>query len=150
LNLLIPPPLLGAIAASLMWGVAAAVPGMSFTFAGQAVLAGLMAVTGVAVDLTAIASFMRARTTITPFNPQKARYLVVSGVYAFSRNPMYLGLLILLCGWAVWMGNPLNAAVLAAFVAYLIRFQIQPEEAILTRLFGEPYVAYTRRVRRWI
>lgn len=150
MKLLIPPPALGAIAALLMWGIATIVPDLGFAFAGQAWLAVGLAVVGIGVDLAAIASFRRAHTTITPFNPQNARHLVVSGIYGISRNPMYLGLFILLCGWGVWLGNPLNIAVLIAFVTYLVRFQIRPEEAILTELFGEPYDAYRRRVRRWL
>ena len=72
------------------------------------------------------------------------------GVYALTRNPMYLGLLLVLTGWAIFLSNVLGFVFLPAFVLYISRFQIAPEERALTSLFGRDFVAYKSRVRRWL
>ena len=79
-----------------------------------------------------------------------ASSLVTRGVYAMSRNPMYLGGLIILFGWAIYLLNVLAFVFLPAYVLYINRFQITPEERSLTSLFGQPYVAYQARARRWL
>jgi protein-S-isoprenylcysteine O-methyltransferase Ste14 len=63
---------------------------------------------------------------------------------------MYLGLLLVLLGFAIWLGNVLAPIMLVAFVLYLTRFQIVPEERVLREKFGEEYAGYMRRVRRWL
>jgi len=102
------------------------------------------------VVLAAFASFWRARTTINPLKPERARVLVTHGIYRFTRNPMYLSLLLLLVAYAshLWSWPALGGPV--AFVAYVTRFQIVPEERILAAKFGDEFAAYRRRVRRWI
>ena len=97
-----------------------------------------------------IASFVRAKTTVNPMKPASASALVVSGLYARSRNPMYLGLLLILIGWAVYLSNGLAFLLLLAFILYMNRFQIEPEERALISLFGQEFVAYKSRVRRWL
>jgi len=74
----------------------------------------------------------------------------VSGVYRLTRNPMYLGFLLVLLGWAIFLSNALAFLLLPAFIFYMNRFQIEPEEKALTSLFGQQFVAYTSRVRRWL
>ena len=76
--------------------------------------------------------------------------MVTWGVYALSRNPMYLGGLIMLLGWAVFLSNALAFLLLPGYVLYINRFQIAPEERALTALFGQQYAAYQVRVRRWL
>ena len=147
---IVPPPVLGLAAGAALWGVARAVPGWNVGFAGQEAVAGAMAAVGLAIELAAILAFRRARTTVNPLRPHNASLVVAGGPYRFSRNPMYLGLLAVLAGWAVWLGNPLGAAVLAAFVGAVTVLQIRPEEAALAAKFGEGYAAYCRRVRRWL
>jgi protein-S-isoprenylcysteine O-methyltransferase Ste14 len=75
---------------------------------------------------------------------------VATGVYSFTRNPMYLGMASILLAWAVLLASPWALLGPALFVAYITRFQIVPEERVLAKLFGESFAAYTRRVRRWI
>ena len=150
MRLIVPPPVQGLIAAALMWGLTTIIPALNLSFPGQSIVAIILAVVGIGIDVSGILAFIRARTTINPLDPGKARALVVSGIYRVTRNPMYLGLLLLLCGWAVWLGNPVNAIILIGFVAYINRFQIEPEEVILRNLFGEEYQTYLENVRRWI
>jgi protein-S-isoprenylcysteine O-methyltransferase Ste14 len=76
--------------------------------------------------------------------------LVVSGVYAFTRNPMYLGFLLMLAGLAVFLSNAVGFLLLPAFVFYISRFQIEAEERALTSRFGKEFITYKSRVRRWL
>ena len=150
LSLKVPPPVQAIIFGVLMWVVARQVSGGQFEFELQLLVAILIAVAGVALVVMSILEFRRASTTIDPFNPEEASSLVASGVFRFSRNPMYLSLLLVLIGWFIWLGSFYNLAVLALFVSYITAFQIKPEEAVMKSLFGEKYDQYRSRVRRWI
>ncbi|ADZ72698.1 methyltransferase family protein [Polymorphum gilvum] len=150
MRLLVPPPLQAFLFAVAMALAARAFPGLAVTFPGQVALAVGLAALGLAIDLTAVVAFLRSRTTVNPLRPAKARMLVATGLYRFTRNPMYLGLLLVLSGWAVWLGHGLAAAIVPLFVVAVTELQIKPEEAALEAKFGEPYRAYRRKVRRWI
>ena len=95
-------------------------------------------------------SFRRARTTVNPLRPANSSALVTSGIYRHTRNPMYLGMATLLAAWATWLGTPWALFGIVAFVAWITRFQIIPEERVLANLFGADFAAYRARVRRWI
>lgn len=150
LALKIPPPVQALIFGVLMWVVDKQVSGGQLQFDFQLPIAILFAVAGAALVISSMLEFRRAGTTIDPFHPEDASKLVVSGVFRFSRNPMYISLLLILIGWAIWLGSLYNLAVLAAFVSYITIFQIKPEEAVLKSLFGEAYADYCSQVRRWI
>ncbi len=149
MKLLIPPPVVALLAGFIMWILAGQV-GWLVAFSGQLMLACLAVACGVMIDLSALIAFRKARTTINPLSPDKTVTLVSTGVFRFTRNPMYLGLVFILAGWLIWLGQPLNIPVLFALIAYLTQFQIKPEEAVLVEKFGDTYLAYQRRVRRWI
>ena len=134
----IPPPAIDAACAALMWQLARSVP------AGQ-----LWPPAGGALALAGVWAFARSRTTVNPLAPQRARALVTGGVYRYTRNPMYLGMLLALAGWAVWLGNAAALLALPLFVAVLNTLQIRPEEAALRARFGADYARYAQRVRRW-
>lgn len=110
---------------------------------GVSALGGIFAV-------ASIASFIRAKTTVDPMNPVKAKSLVTSGVNRISRNPMYLSLLLVLIAWASYLSNFVAFALIPLFIVYINRFQIIPEERALLSLFGSEYEEYCRRVRRWL
>lgn len=112
--------------------------------------AGLLLVVGLLLMLVAAGQFIAAKTTINPMRPARASNLITTGVFAISRNPIYLADLLLLAALAVWLGNAFNVALLALFVWYLDRFQIAPEECALRDKFGAAYDAYCSRVRRWL
>ena len=94
-------------------------------------------------------NFLRHRTTVDPVRVERAQHLVVDGPNRLTRNPMYLGMLLALAGWAVWLGNGAALLALPLFVAVLNTLQIRPEEAALRARFGADYVRYAQRVRRW-
>ena len=104
----------------------------------------------VVINLTAIFAFIKNKTTINPVKPHTATSLVTSGVFAFSRNPMYLGLLLFLFGFALQVNVVGGIPLLLLFVLYMNAFQILPEERAMLEVFGDEYREYIKRVRRWI
>lgn len=150
LELKVPPVGVVLVMAALMWFAVGAVPAFGFVFPVRDFVAVIFAGAGVATGAMGIASFVRAKTTVNPMKPDSASSLVVSGFYARSRNPMYLGLLLILVGWAWYLSNVLAFLLLPAFILYMNRFQIEPEERALASLFGQEFAAYKSRVRRWL
>ena len=150
LRLRIPPLAVVALAGGLAWITARIVPALNFEFSGRAELAATFGLLGVACSVLGVASFRLARTTVNPMTPDATTALVVSGIYRVTRNPMYLGFLLLLLAEMVWLANPVAFLVVPAFVLYLNRFQIGPEEIALRSRFAAEFQAYTHRVRRWI
>lgn len=150
LELKLPPPAVSLICGTGMWLGARALPAFNMEWSGHTALAVFLALAGFGIDLVGLLAFRRQRTTVNPLSPHAASELVCTGIYRFSRNPMYLGQLVFLAAWAVWLDNPVALIGLPACAAYLTRFQILPEERILAEKFGEAYADYRRRVRRWI
>jgi protein-S-isoprenylcysteine O-methyltransferase Ste14 len=138
------------VAAVLMWLVSRATPALGFVFPASHLFAIGLAAAGVVTAISGVVTFRRAKTTLNPTKPQSSSSLVNWGIYALTRNPMYLGLLLVLTGAAVFLSNALAFLFLPAFVVYNNRFQIVPEERALTSLFGQEFAAYQSRVRRWL
>lgn len=114
------------------------------------IVAALLVLAGVLVAVAGLLAFRRQKTTVNPFTPGLSSSLVAMGIYRFSRNPMYLGFLLVLLGWCAYLANWVSALLLPAFVAYMNRFQILPEERALTERFGSQFLAYCGSVRRWL
>ncbi|MDG5977877.1 isoprenylcysteine carboxyl methyltransferase [Hydrogenophaga taeniospiralis CCUG 15921] len=150
LELKIPPVALALLVGAAMWGVAVWVPGQAGPLPRLPAVALLLVLAGALVAVLGVASFRRAKTTVNPTTPGAASALVDSGIYRYSRNPMYLGLLLVLSGWGLWLAHALALLGLPAFVVYMNRFQIAPEERALTAVFGDAFTAYRQKVRRWI
>ncbi|MBT4603874.1 MAG: isoprenylcysteine carboxylmethyltransferase family protein, partial [Bacteroidetes Order II. Incertae sedis bacterium] len=100
--------------------------------------------------LSGVISFKKVGTTVHPMQPEKASALVTSGVYQVSRNPMYLGLLLGLISWGLYLSSLWAVACCVLFVAYMNRFQIAPEERAMEKRFGEDFNMYRQRTRRWL
>jgi protein-S-isoprenylcysteine O-methyltransferase Ste14 len=150
LELKIPPPIVAILIAVAMWFVSRTGPSSELALLARGLLFGALALVGGAVALAGDVEFKRARTTINPLKPQNASALVTSGVYRFTRNPMYLGLLLAMLGWCAFLWSVMALMGPVAFVAYITRFQIVPEERVLLAKFGPAYLDYVRRVRRWL
>lgn len=113
----------------------------------------LIAVTAVAGGLflfPAITSFVRHKTTVNPQSPELASTLVTSGIYSLTRNPMYVGMLIVLMTLVLWLGAFSTVLTVIAFFLMIDRFQIRGEERALTQIFGKPFQDYAARVPRWL
>jgi protein-S-isoprenylcysteine O-methyltransferase Ste14 len=150
LRLKIPPPVWVLLFGTLMWGLhrwlpVATIIGPPLNRAGWLVVAG-----GLLFTATAMLQFRRAHTTINPHTPAKASTLVSHGIFGYSRNPMYLGLSIVLAGWAIVLGSLSPWVALPLFVLVITKVQIEPEEAVLAVLFDESYRTYCGRVGRWV
>ena len=144
------PPLVVALACGLLiWIASATFSSLSFSIRGIKGLAILFGVIGIVAIVVAIRTFRKAKTTVDPRKPDTATSLVQSGIYNHSRNPIYLGLLFILIGFAVYVHNYIGFVFLPLFVIYMNRFQIRPEEKALESLFGQDFQNYKRRVRRW-
>jgi len=150
LELRIPPPVVALLVAAAMWLASAWGPGLELTTSIRITLTIIIAMPGVLFSLAGMISFRRAQTTMNPMSPERASALVSSGIYAITRNPMYVGLLLDLLSWAVFLSSPLALAGPLAYFFYIQRFQIQPEERILARMFGAEYAEYQSKVRRWL
>lgn len=150
LELKIPPVVVGLVTAGLMWLAAWAMPGYGLDIPQRRLIAQIVAAAGFAVAAWGVVAFRLAGTTVNPMKPESSSSLVVTGIYAFTRNPMYLGLLLVLLAWAIHLAHPAAFLVLPLFVLYMNRFQIQPEERALAARFGANFTAYASRVRRWI
>ncbi len=123
-------------------------PGPRFSGLAAQVAGGVMLVLGLLLLVLANGLFVRAGTDAIPFRNVSA--LVTDGVYRFTRNPMYLGMLLVLLGCAVTVGSLFALAIPPLFAVIIEMRFIRPEEALLRELFGEDYAAYCQRVRRWL
>lgn len=150
LELKVPPVPLAMIFGGAMWLASVRLPAFALALPEHLAVACILGGLGVICALAGIVAFRHAMTTFNPMQPGAAAVLVTSGVYRLSRNPMYVGLLFALGGWAVFLSHALGFLFLPAFVAYMNRFQIAPEEKALSSKFGEDFVAYQRSVRRWL
>ena len=150
LELKIPPPLVALAVGFAMWGISQLGPLLSLPRSPRLVVAAAFAAAGFAIAASGIVAFRRAQTTITPLKPETASSLVSTGIYSFTRNPMYLGLLTVLIGWAVYLAAPFAFLGPLFFWLYIGRFQIVPEERALSALFGSSFTQYTAKVRRWL
>ena len=145
----IPPPVVALIVAFLMWNSSVWLAGFAAP-AWRIHVVWVLVLLGVCCDLSGLWLFYRARTTVNPMKPGATSSLVIKGIYRWTRNPMYLGLLLMLSAGAVYLWTPWALLGPAAFVAYINRFQIVPEERVMRERFGAAYEAYCRRVRRWV
>ncbi|MEM6937918.1 MAG: isoprenylcysteine carboxylmethyltransferase family protein, partial [Pseudomonadota bacterium] len=125
-------------------------PGEWFSQTPTRWLCGGLITLSLLLDGWAILAFRRARTTVNPLAPEKASAIVQAGPYRVTRNPMYLGMAIILLACVIGFGQPLNLVLLGLFIAYLTAFQIKPEERALEARFGDEYRRYRARVRRWL
>ncbi|XGV97941.1 MAG: isoprenylcysteine carboxylmethyltransferase family protein [Leptolyngbya sp. BL-A-14] len=145
----IPPPIIAVLFGLGMWVLAIRLPVVEVSSV-RIVAAAVIAIAAAVFALLGIVSFRRAKTTINPVNPEKASSLVSSGIYGISRNPMYVGLALLLVAWAVYLASLWSLIGVLGFILYVNRFQITPEERALTTLFGDEFVSYQAKVRRWL
>ncbi len=151
LELKIHPPIILILCGAIAWLISNGVaPPVQLGAPMTTALAMVVAMIGVILAASAICQFFRLKTTIEPTKPDETSALVTEGVFRFSRNPMYLALLLLLTGWVIFLGNWYGLLAPVLFVGYISRFQIRPEERILAAKFGDAYSVYRSQVRRWI
>ena len=146
----VPPPIVMMLFGLAAFGAARALPALSFRWPLQVPMACALLLVGLGLNLLPKVAFKRARTTVNPLRPQAATALVTSGVYRYTRNPMYLGHACLLLALACALANAAAFLAMPAFVLYVTRFQILPEERFLSGRFPDAYAALSRRAPRWL
>lgn len=149
-NVRFPPPAVYAVglAIGVVAGRLLQFPGLGLASAVRELLGLIFAVVGIAASMAGAGLFVHRRTAIIPYKP--ASCLVTSGIYRWTRNPMYLGLALIYVGVAGLL-NSLAAILLLPLVLAIIQVSvIAREEAYLERAFGSEYLTYKRRVRPWI
>ncbi len=145
----LPPPLVMVIFGLFMYLLDTYLPVGEFQFFGREILMYVVFGLGVVIMGVALVQFLVAKTTTNPLKPEKAAQLVISGIYQYTRNPMYLGMLLFLIALGLHLGNAFNTLTAAGFVYYMNHFQIKKEEDALLAKFGKTYQLYQKAVRRW-
>lgn len=120
-----------------------------FSFEYQTPLGVLIIIGGLSILISAARVFKQLETTINPMQPSQASKLAITGPFKFTRNPMYLGMSIMLIGFGVIFGAKLTVCLLALFVLYITIFQIMPEERAMEQKFDD-WEDYSAKVRRWL
>lgn len=152
LELKLPPVVVFAVCGALMYALAQGLPTLAnhISAGWRLALFILLLLPALILGFGGVWHFVRARTTVNPHTPHNTQVLVTHGFYRFSRNPMYLSLLLMLLGWAICLASLPALLILPLFTWYMTRFQIRPEERFMAQKFGKAYLDYQRRVRRWL
>ncbi len=150
MKLLIPPPIQALLSVTMMWLISRYFPYANFTLNGINLLALVFLIIAVILLIFSVNKFIEIKTTISPLKPNKTSSLVNSGIYSYTRNPMYLGLLLILFSTAFLLKNFISFLIIPLFIFFITKNQILPEEEALENLFGEEYKNYKEEVRRWV
>ena len=145
----IPPPVWLLVFGASMWFVARSAYAYPVEIPFALVIGIVVGVIGLSCSAAGIREFNKAATTVNPLKPEEASTLVTDGIYQRTRNPMYVGLFLILTGWAIWLSGLANLVLLGVFVLVITELQIKPEENALRHLFGQSYEEYCERVGRW-
>lgn len=145
-----PPLLQFIVSASTSYGVSMLASKRVISIPFSTLLSITLALVGIILLIFAVGLFAKSKTTINPMEPDKASKLVTNGLYKYTRNPMYLGLLLCLIGFVIWLQNPVAILGVGFFVITMTIFQIIPEEEVMSAKFGKDYEDYKARVRRWL
>lgn len=146
----IPPPLAVVLIGVVMAIIA--LPSRSVPLGGvtRLVIGGVAIALGGLVVVHGARTFWKAGTTINPVRLDQTSALVTTGLFRYTRNPMYVGFTAVLVGWAACLGSPWTLLGPVVFVLFTDRFQIIPEERVMREKFGPAYAAYCSHVRRWL
>ena len=146
----IPPPVVMILLGLAAYFTARHWPQLSLTISLHSLLAAVLVGIGIALDILPALVFRRARTTVNPLTPAATSSLVTTGIYRYTRNPMYLGQALILAGWAVYLQHGLALLAPVLFVLYITRFQIMAEERVLAVRFAPAYQEFCKQTRRWL
>ena len=144
----IPPPVITLICALLIYLSKSLFPELTFNYSNQLCL--FFLISGFSIILISFQTFKKEKTTINPIKIEKATSLVTSGIFKYSRNPMYLGMVLILISTAVKFSFYGGVLVIVFFVYFITIFQILPEEKAMKKLFGEDFLKYKNKTRRWL
>lgn len=146
----IPPPVVGLVFMGLSAALSYGFPALTVEFSYSFSVIFCLVCLGFGFPIAGSLAFNRSKTTVNPLQPEQASSLVTSGVFRVSRNPMYVGMALLLLAWAFYLTSLAGLFGFVGFILYIDRFQIQVEERALYKLFGNDFVTYKNQVRRWL
>lgn len=146
----VPPPVVLLVSGGLMSLIDRATPAVAVPGSLRIALGALLLTCGLAVTVAGVMAFRRRRTTLNPLRPDEASAIVTDGIFRHTRNPMYLGMLLMLFGWAAYLASPASLFGPLLFVIYITRFQILPEERMLRARFEDRSDTYFRATPRWL
>ena len=138
------------VAALFMFAISAITPNYNIISSYNSMIFAALALLGVILVALGGKEFRKHDTTVNPIDPTQTASLVTSGIYQYTRNPMYVGFVLVLLGFAVYLGSVLSLVVIALFIWSISTYQIIPEEQALEAKFGEVFVEYKKKVRRWV
>ena len=150
MKLLIPPPIQALLSAIMMCLISRYFTHANFSLNGINIFALIFLIIAAIIIILSMYKFKKIKTTISPLRPNKTSSLVKSGIYEYTRNPMYLGLLLMLVSIALFLKNFISFLIIPLFILFITKNQILPEEEALEKIFGEEYKNYKKKVRRWI
>ena len=148
MNTKIPPPIVTATFGLIIYFSKSFSP--VYSFENSNMISVIFLLFGLGIFSAAVQSFKKHKTTINPLSPDKASSLVNSGIFSYSRNPMYLGMLFILLSISFKFNISGGLFISFLFKIYITRFQIIPEEKAMAKLFGEEFITYKNQTRRWI
>ncbi len=150
LELKIPPLLILGMFIVFTWIASLLTTTWELSVLWKTLLVSFFVILGTVVSVAGVLAFRNAKTTVNPLTPEASTALVTSGIYRYTRNPMYLGFLCVLIAWGIYVSSPAAIFVVVGFIAYMNEFQIKPEERILKDRFTTDYQHYSSKVRRWL
>lgn len=150
MNFTVPPLLLGVLLAGLMYFVSLYTTNIAQYFVVRFTLSICLLVIAALFLLLSVNKFKVYHTTVNPTSPEKTSSLVTSGIYAISRNPMYVSFTLMLLALVLLLGNFVALLMVVFFIIYINASQIPKEEQALQALFGQQYLNYKKNVRRWL
>ncbi|MBF0469291.1 MAG: isoprenylcysteine carboxylmethyltransferase family protein [Desulfamplus sp.] len=150
LELKIPPVLVFFLTIAVMWALSLISNELGADKNIRFLIGAVLILIGGLIIISGVLGFRKARTTVNPVKPYKASSLVCSGIYSYTRNPMYTGLFFVLVAWGCFLDNIFSLLFVFVFLLYMTRFQIKPEERVLESIFGKDYRLYKEQVRRWL
>ena len=137
LELKVPPPIVALVLALLIWLTPAITGLVQIPNPARVLCAVVLVCVGQGISIAGMVAFRRAKTTVNPIKASLASSLVIRGVYRYTRNPMYVGLLLTLLAWAVFLANPPAALWVVVYVLYITRFQIIRKNACWRLCLGQ-------------
>lgn len=146
----IPPPIVMLFSAIMMWVLSYGMWHWRMPLRLRLMVVVILLMLSMTIGWLALVQFKRAQTTANPLNLERSSSLVMTGIYRFSRNPMYLALALILLAFGVLLSSPFALIGWVFFIFYITQFQIKPEERMLEELFPEQYEVYKNSVRRWL
>ena len=150
LSLKLIPPFQVLIIGGAMWAIHRYIPIFHYHTGVEYYLSRAVLIAALTLFVAAVYQFWKHQTTVNPTKLENTTALITKGVFAWSRNPIYVVDVLLLYAWAIWLGNWINMFLPVLFVYFITELQIKPEEHMLMKKFGDQYLRYKQRVRRWV